>query len=686
MKSIITTLFILFTTAFSFSQTEQFPCKTDEMHRELLEQHPEYRQGIINAHNRLKEDTKNFIQKPTSKSNATYVIPVVFHIIHNYGPENISDAQVHDALKQVNIQYRKQNPDTNDILAPFKSLAADIEIEFRLAQLDPDGNCTSGITRTVSSLTSPGNHDVKALIHWPQNKYLNVYVCAQAAGLAGHSMMPEAADTIPEWDGIVMQHAYLGTIGTSEYFRRTVLSHEIGHYLNLYHIWGGNNVPDYYYLPVASPGNCAFDDEVADTPNTIGWETCNLAGSTCGELDNVQNYMDYSYCARMFTEGQKTRMHACLNSSVANRNNLWQEANLIATGTDDGTFILCAAKFESTKRVVCVGDTISFYDLSYHGVQSREWNFFGGTATSITDSSTKVAYSASGNYDVKLKVMSGTEEREITLPNYVTVLPETSLPSFYRETFENTSSIHCEVIDNATPFNWQLNSSVGFNSNNSYSVNNFAIESPIISEFYLHPVDLAGLTSAVVSFDFSYAQRATSNVDLLQVYVSKDCGKTWDLRKTLSGTTSLKTVTSPVTTSFTPTSMNEWKNTQATLNASHLIDHLLVRFKFTSAGGNNVYVDNIQVGDPNKLSLLHAQKNNLTIYPNPAKNYIQIQANDEEIQSFQLINTEGKIILEETAIFSNEHQINTASFAPGTYFINVLTDRGIYRQIQVIAK
>jgi hypothetical protein len=210
---------------------QNFGCATDEMHQKLFEEHPQYNPGIVRAYERLQADTELFKQQASNREDQVYIIPVVFHVIHNYGPENISDAQVHDAIRQANIQLRKLNPDTTDIVTEFKSRAADCFIELRLAQLDPDGNCTSGITRTVSSLTSIGDHQVKSLIQWPPDRYLNVYVCAQAAGLAGHALLPAAADTIPQWDGIVMQGSYIGTIGTSDYFRRTVLTHEIGHYL-----------------------------------------------------------------------------------------------------------------------------------------------------------------------------------------------------------------------------------------------------------------------------------------------------------------------------------------------------------------------------------------------------------------------------------------------------------------------
>lgn len=677
---------ILFLSLSVFSQTENFPCKTDQMHQELFQQYPQYNQGIINAHNRLQTDTKKFIESGTQKSDAAYVIPVVFHIIHNYGPENISDAQIHDALNQVNLQFRKQNPDTNEIVSQFKSIAADIEIEFRLAQLDPDGNCTSGITRTVSPLTSPGNHDVKSLIHWPPNSYLNVYICKDAAGLAGHALLPSAADTIPQWDGIVMQHAYVGTIGTSVYFNRTVLTHEIGHFLNLQHIWGGNNVPNYYYLPVAQPGNCAYDDEVADTPNTIGWQSCNLNGTTCdGNLDNVQNYMDYAYCGRMFTEGQKERMHACLNSSVANRNNLWQQANLIATGTDDGTYYLCAAKFESDKQVVCVGDSIQFTDLSYHGIQSREWNFFGGNANSTSNSTVKVVYSNPGTYDVKLKVERNGEEQEILAQNYITILPENGLPHFHQETFENSNDIKCAVIDNQTPYTWEINENTGFNSQHSFYINNFETPEAITSNFYFYPVDISGLSSSVISFEVAYAQRIASNNDQLLVHISKDCGQTWLLRRTLNGSSTLKTVSNPVPSPFTPSSDSEWKNQQVTIPANHMVDNLLVRFSFKSAGGNNIYIDNIQVSDPNQLSAINVKKEGIYIYPNPAKEFITIQTESELIEKVEACNLDGKIVLENRGINQNNYQLSTSVLKNGTYIISVTTKQGNYKSIHLIA-
>lgn len=688
MKLLASSLCIFISSFFcTLAQTGHYPCKTDEMHQQLFSLYPQYNQAIINANDKLEKDTKLFLENGATKSGATYVIPVVFHIIHNNGIENIKDAQIHDALKQVNLQFRKLNPDTNEIVSAFKSIAADIEVEFRLAQLDPDGNCTSGITRTVSSLTSPGNHDVKSLIHWPQNKYLNIYVCAAASGLAGHALLPAAADTIPNWDGIVMDHSYVGTIGTSIYFNRTVLTHEIGHFLNLQHIWGGNNVPNYYYLPVAQSGNCSFDDEVDDTPNTIGWQSCNLNGNTCGDLDNVQNYMDYAYCGRMFTLGQKARMHACLNSSVANRNNLWQPANLIATGTDDINFYLCEAQFESNKQIACVGDTIEFYDNSFHGIQSREWVFNGGNAISTTTETTKVVYSNPGTYDIKLVVHQNQESRELLIPNYITILPQTGIPSFHIETFENSFDPMTITLQNPLDKKWET-TNVGFNSDHSFYLKNYEVTSNATYDFYLKPINLSGLSSAVISFDVSYSQKNTSNNDLLKVSVSTDCGKTWQLRRTLSGLSSLKTISTPILSEFFPASNNDWKNQTVTLSNSLLTNNLMVQFSFQANGGNNIFIDNIQVGHPNQLSIKSLNENNsINIYPNPSREFIFINSDQDLIQKIEVLNLEGKQVQTiENQSSKNEISLSTDSIENGTYIIRIYTENSIYNHVQIVSR
>jgi hypothetical protein len=665
----------------SSAQNRELYCGTDEMHQDLFKNHPEYNAGIQLANEKLQAYTKAYEKQAHDKDNALYVIPIVFHVVHNYGTENISDAQILDAIKQLNIQYRKLNSDTTDIVNAFKSIASDPQIEFRLAQKDPNGNCTSGITRTVSSLTSIGDHQVKSLIHWPPDKYLNVYICAEAAGLAGHCVMPAAADTIPDWDGIVMAHDYVGTIGTSQYFHRTVLSHEIGHYLNLQHIWGGNNVPGFYYLPCGDGGNCAFDDDVTDTPLTIGWSTCNLGGTSCGSLDNVQNYMDYAYCALMFTEGQKTRMHACLNSPVAHRNNLWSPANLLATGTDYTSFSLCRAKFEANKRIVCVGDTVWLTDVSLHGIQNRQWTVNGGEASSLTDSLITVVYNAPGKYSVSLQVTKGSESLTSSETDYITVFPATGITDGLHEPFEteNHFNTYWSVVPKDAPFNWTRLTNVGFKSNESLTLQNFSTSFVGPFEFVSQPFDASALTAVTMSFDFAYAQKQTSNIEQLKVSVSNNCGETWTIRRSYNGSGTLKTVDSLVTFNFIPQDSLDWKNDVLNnIPASYLTDNLQFKFTFEAKGGNNLYIDNIRVGDPATLGLNQQIINEMKVYPNPASDKVTIEIpNGVKLEDVKVYNLFGQLIKVMKANQTNGFEMDVKDLIAGVYIVQMQTSFGV---------
>lgn len=676
---------IAFAVSSSFAQ-EMLHCGSDEMESRLFQEHPEYKQAFLRSKKKLESFTKQFQENPT-KSGATYIIPVVFHIIHNNGAENINDSQIFDAIEQVNLQYRKLNPDTNQIVPAFQSIAADAGIEIRLAQIDPDGNCTSGITRTVSTLTYTGDHQVKSLIHWPPEKYLNIYVCFDAAGLAGHSLMPAIADTIPEWDGIVIRHDYVGTIGTSDYFLRTVLSHEIGHYLNLYHIWGGNNVPDFYYLPVGNAGNCAYDDEVTDTPNTIGWSNCNLNATSCSSLDNIQNYMDYAYCALMFTEGQKVRMHAALNSPVAQRNNLWTSANLAATGTDDLVNQLCEAKIETSKKVVCQGDSVLFQDVSSHGITNRWWSFESGTVLgSSTNDTAIVLYNQVGTFDVTLKVSNGTDTLELILTDYITVMPSIGSDQGILEGFEDNLagfSNRWHVRDVGQSFNWEI-ANTGFQSNQSIKINNFDGGTNQGYEFFSDPLDLSGITTLAVAFDWAYAQQLASNTDLFRIFISNDCGENWLVKKTYSGTSTLKSVNQFVTTPFTPAFWNEWASDTVLINGVvNFTNHTQVKFRFESKGGNNFYLDNIRIGKLNELGLHEVGSGNrLEIYPNPsvkdgfATLKWETDLNPSEIQ---LVDAQGRMMFEDKKITApDSYPVPLKNLNSGYYFVIVKSLNGIY--------
>lgn len=292
----------------------------------------------------------------------TYTIPMVFHIIHKNGEENISDEQILNAVDMLNEDFSATNPDIIDVRTPFSNIIGDARINFALAKQAPDGNCTDGINRYVSGYdslysyfwTDDGQYyidRIKAAHYWDTDKYLNVYVVNQSynSGLAFFPYQVEAMSNAEKWlDGIMIRHYNVGNIGTaaSNNLPHT-FAHEVGHFLDLMHIWGNWFYPgasalswenDCMYNDALCPDfYCHSDDLVGDTPNTeYQFQGCVYETTTCGTSDNATNIMGYG-CELMFTEGQVERMHAALNSSLADRDNLWSQSNLEYTLNCSGT-------------------------------------------------------------------------------------------------------------------------------------------------------------------------------------------------------------------------------------------------------------------------------------------------------------------------------------------------------------
>lgn len=645
-------------------------CTTDELHHQLYNENPGVAKKIFQNHLQLEAFTQAYSKSHKgSQRAAVYTIPIVFHVIHMNGVENISDAQIFDQVRIINEDYQKLNADTANTINDFKSIAADCQIEFKLAQIDPDGNCTKGITRHYDSRTLTGDHSVKEIVHWDPSMYLNVYVCVQAAGLAGHALVPAAADTISEWDGIVISHNYVGDIGTGDPSRSVVLTHEIGHYLNLQHTWGGNNVPGYPYLPVNDAGNCSYDDGVTDTPNTIGWSSCNLSHQSCGTLDNVQNFMEYAYCPTMFTEGQKLRMHAALNSGIANRNNLWSATNLIATGVNNPTY--CAADFTQDKEIICEGISVQFEDASYNNVTAWNWTFEGGTPSASTDQNPTVVYNTAGTYYVKLVSGDGTDSDSITKIAAITVLSSPGTANSIVEGFEaNTLPTQLIPVDESGLSIWATTDSAAYTGDYSLRLDNLYGLKGERNELVSEVIDLSGVSDLDMSFDFAFARPVNSTVsDYLKVWVSNDCGETWTVRKQLTGS-ALLTKTDSIATSFIPTS-SEWGSVTITsITSGFWTDEFRVKFEFGKDNGNHFYLDNVNLYDPAMAGINLLEENNFRVFPNPASSELNVlNLDNHDPTQYAIYNCIGELI--QQGIIFKQGVISIDQMPAGTYFIQL---------------
>ena len=289
-------------------------CSTMDVHRRLLRDSREY----AAARARIEAEAFAYATSGAAEARTGITrIPVVVHVVWNTAAQNVSDAQIQSQIDVLNRDYRKLNPDTSITPAPFQPFIADLRCEFALATTDPAGTPTNGITRTNTAVTSfsddnkvksaaTGGHDA-----WPADRYLNLWVCPLGGGLLGYAQFPGGpANT----DGVVITYTGFGTIGTAAapFNLGRTATHEIGHWLNLFHIWGDDGTA------------CTGTDQVDDTPNCAGpnYGVPTFPHVTCSNGPNgdmFMNYMDYvdDRAMVMFTTGQSVRAQAALDGPRA---------------------------------------------------------------------------------------------------------------------------------------------------------------------------------------------------------------------------------------------------------------------------------------------------------------------------------------------------------------------------------
>lgn len=294
-------LYILTILIFISSGHAQSPCAT-----------PPY-EANLSVENQINDwILKN---KTHLQTRSTTTIPVVVHIVYNSITENMTDAEVSNQINVLNRDFRRRNSDTTQTPSVWKPLGADIEIEFCLANRDTIGNVTTGITHTQTTALSFTNaNNVKNPLrggvgNWNPRKYLNIWVCNLSPLLFGVGSYPTFLNSRPQDDGVVINYRNFGV--KSYKITGRVLVHEVGHWLNLLHIFGDS---------IASICE-ARTDFVDDTPLQKD------ASSGCASFPKVDactssgngnmfmNYMDYTDepCMNLFTNGQKERMLAALN-------------------------------------------------------------------------------------------------------------------------------------------------------------------------------------------------------------------------------------------------------------------------------------------------------------------------------------------------------------------------------------
>ena len=606
------------------------------------------------------------------KNSDHYVIPVVFHIIHRGGNENISFAQIEDQMRSLNEDFAYLNEDSELTPEPFKPYAGNANIEFKLAQFDPEGNCTQGVTRTYSLLTSDARDNVKALIQWDPKKYFNVWVVKSISSHSegttlGYAQFPDQLWDSPETDGVVLMHTYCGSIGTADTQVGRTLTHEAGHWLNLRHIWGDDT--------------CG-DDHVNDTPAAVekNWGICledfpyhvGPANGGCEEVDSTSsqtisqefgemfmNYMDYSddNCMNMFSLLQGDRMRSAIDEY---RLVLVSDSNLIATGTnDDFISSLCAPTPEFTADYIygCPGDAYSFYNETYNvdysldSIVSYEWSFDGSDTTSedinyqdlwSQKNPTDIIYNNPGFFEVTLTATNSAGERSLLKEAYITVTDDETNMSFpYIQNFESTEFPTFPTES----WNWLVSSQVDATwirtteaasptiSGIDGGVNNAALRIRSASftrdgdrhTLITPTIDLSNATAPINAYyDIAYAQKNMSTNDNLRVYISDDCGRTWTSKKNYNTESLITNDGSFIFLPFIPAE-DEWERLQVSLGTLEGEKNVQIKFELIGENGNWLYLDNFIVCNTNDVSLSETIFGDLAIYPNPSQGDVTIE-------------------------------------------------------------
>ena len=282
-------------------------CACMEVFFRLCDDDPKF----LERQDRLEADTRRLVSSRMAARATPYVIPVVVHVVHRAASENISDAQVNSQIKVLNEDFRAKNSDKSKVPSVWQGLVADANIEFRLATKDPKGNETNGIvTKKTDRFSFSQDDSVKFAAQggsaaWPRDRYLNIWVCTLGGGLLGYAQFPGGPAST---DGVVILNTAFGTTGTASapFNKGRTASHEVGHFLNLRHIWGDTT-------------DCSGSDFASDTPtqrlpNTGKPSFPHISCTNGPSGDMFMNYMDYVDDAVMFmfTPGQVARMYAAL--------------------------------------------------------------------------------------------------------------------------------------------------------------------------------------------------------------------------------------------------------------------------------------------------------------------------------------------------------------------------------------
>lgn len=345
----------------------QFNCGYDQHVAWMEQKVGNYGALLSNANQQIQLAQQLAINERTNGS-LVYTLPVHVIVVHKGEAigtgTNISAAQIQSQIDVLNEDFRKLNSDLSFLPAEFDTISGDMRFEFCLATVDPSGNPSTGISRVLgvdSNYTmAEFNFFVKPSTVWDATRYLNLWSADLDGNLLGYAQFPWDLASAPNTDGVVCDYAIFGYNTSPPFNLGRTMTHEVGHWMGLLHVWGDD------------AGACNGSDFVDDTPNQ-GGSTAGCPSypqTSCTSSDMYFNFMDYSYdaCSIAYTEGQVSRAHAAMKTF---RNNILTAANGICAAP-----VAAIANFNYDALVpFCESGNIAFNDLSTGFPTEWSWTF-----------------------------------------------------------------------------------------------------------------------------------------------------------------------------------------------------------------------------------------------------------------------------------------------------------------------
>lgn len=671
-----------------------------------LQRRPELRAGFdqrLDEFNKMMNDKTGPAEKD-QLSKTPVLVPVVFHIVMT-NPSLVTDAQIQAQLDTLNKDFFGTNGDSVRIPSYFKSYFGKSSIQFCLAQRTPDGEVSSGIDRVVTTSTSFTVDDgVKhastgGVAGWDSDKYLNIWICNLSGGYLGYATFPD--DGYPDEQGVVIDYRTLPGGSYSNYNGGKTLTHETGHYFNLYHIWGDDGTA------------CTGTDYVNDTPNQAGSTSGCYSGlrtdncTTSGNGIMYQNYMDYSNdaCLVMFTTEQVNRMENALavyRPSLLNSDGceavVLKDYNVQLKSVDQPGSLICTPSFTPAITIRNRGlITLTSLRISVMLDEGNAtvYNWTGSLASEETTSITLNILTASAG-DHLLTIYTSYPNEQLdqetgndTLQlNFQYNLPVTEISeSFEAATFPPAG---WSITNADGGITWSKTTDAAKTGLGSVMINNYDYTTiGQKDDLRLPPIALASsLDTAFFSFQIAaaaYTATSTSgNVwDTLEVLASTDCGQSFTSLYKKWGS-SLVTRAAATTSAFVPVS-SEWRKDSIDLSAYIGSANLLLAFRNTTGYENNIYLDDINLRTVTVNPNLKSQ--GFLVAPNPTQGALSVQFYPQpaNLRSIQVFTATGMKLIEQavgTGQASNIYWFDLSGYAAGVYIVRaVFADKVIVRKV-----